>query len=196
MNYLMVNISTLLLVSTFGVFISLSLKRPLRWLSASVLIVLSVTIPVAGSNAWLWINGAAGELSIVTLLLLSSFTLRSLAGWNLIKPQVRVQLYFLVLLTGCMLYPATLGLSQFDPYSLGYGLELSLLLLSLSTLYWLFKQQQIAIILFLVVAASEAGLLSSLNTWDYLLDPLLWLFSPVILTSLIIDGLRRSKTAA
>lgn len=196
MNTLMMNISTLLIVAAGGVFIGLQFNRPLRWLSVSCLILLSVTIPVAGSNTWLWINGAVGELSIVSLLFLTGFVLRSLVGWNLIESQTRVYVYFLILLTGSMLYPATLGLSQFDPYSLGYGLDLSLLLLSLSILYWIFKQYQIAIILLLVVAAGETGLLSSLNTWDYLVDPLLWILSPVILIIMFVGGLRRSKTAA
>ncbi|MGB5767950.1 MAG: hypothetical protein WBM38_14550 [Arenicellales bacterium] len=196
MNTLMMNISTLLIVAAGGVFIGLQFNRPLRWLSVSCLILLSVTIPVAGSNTWLWINGAVGELSIVSLLFLTGFVLRSLVGWNLIESQTRVYVYFLILLTGSMLYPATLGLSQFDPYSLGYGLDLSLLLLSLSILYWIFKQYQIAIILLLVVAAGETGLLSSLNTWDYLVDPLLWILSPVILIIMFVGSLRRSKTAA
>ena len=196
MNALMMNISTLLIVAACGVLIGLPFNKPIRWLSVSCLILLSVTIPVTGSNAWLWINGAVGELSIVSLLFLTGFVLRSLVGCSLIESQTRVNLYFLILLTGSMLYPATLGLSQFDPYSLGYDVGMTLLLLSLSILYWIFKQQQVAIILLLVVAAGEAGLLSSLNTWDYLVDPLLWICSPVILIIMFVGGLRQSKTAA
>lgn len=196
MSQLMMNFSTLLIVVACGVLLSVPATRPLRWVSVFCLILLSVTVPVAGSNAWLWINGAVGELSLVTLILLTGFIMRSLVGWNLIEPRTRIYLYFLVLLTGSMLYPATLGLSQFDPYTLGYGLELSLLLLSLSILYWIFKQQQLALILLLVTAARETGLLSSPNTWDYLIDPLLWLLSPVILIIIFIGGLRRSKKTA
>ena len=196
MNQLVMNFSTLLVVAASAALISLSAKRPLRWVSVACLILLSVSIPVAGSNAWLWINGAVGELSIVTLFLLTGFVLRSLVGWNLIELKSRVYLYFLVLLTGSMLYPATLGLSQFDPYTLGYGLDLSLLLLSLSMLYWIFKQQQVAIVLLLVVAARESGFFSSPNTWDYLIDPLLWLLSPVILIIIFIGGLKHSKKTA
>jgi len=196
MNQLMMNISTLLIVVACGAFISLRFSKSLRWISVACLLLLSVTIPVVGSNAWLWINGAVGELSIVTLLLLTAFVLRSLIGWNIIESQSRVYLYFLVLLTGSMLYPATLGLSQFDPYTLGYGLDLSLLLLSLSMLYWIFKQQQVAIVLLLVVAARESGFFSSPNTWDYLIDPLLWLLSPVILIIIFIGGLKHSKKTA
>ncbi len=42
-------------------------------------------------------------------------------------------------------------------------------------------------ILLTVVAAGEAGILSSFNGWDYFIDPLLWLFSPVLLIILLIE---------
>ena len=192
MSHLMVNISTLLILLACGAWFSLLLKKQHRWPAVACLILLSVIIPVAGSNTWLWINGAAGELSIVTLILLTGFILQNLTGWHLLESRTRGHLYLLVLLTGFLLFPATLGLTQFDPYSLGYTFELSLLLLSLSILYWIFQQRQLAIILLVVVAADETGVLSSNNTWDYLLDPLLWLFSPVML---IVMYAGRRKTA-
>lgn len=192
MNYLIMNISTLLIVASCGVFISLFFNRALRWIAVIILIMLSVLFPVAGSNLWLWINGAAGELSIVTMILLTVFAVRGLTGCSLLEIPARTHLSVLILLTGFLLYPATLGVSPFDPYSLGYGFELSLLLLSLSILYWVFRQQGVAFILLCVVAAREIGILSSVNAWDYLIDPLLWLFSPAIL---IILSTGRRKTA-
>jgi len=195
MSNLMINISTLLIVAACGAWQSLLLKRQHRWLAVACIILLSVIVPVAGSSPWLWINGAAGELSITTLILLTGFTLRNLTDWSLLKSRTRDHLYLLVLLLGGLLFPSTLGLTQFDPYSLGYSFELSLLLLSLSILYWIFQQRQLAIILLIVVAADEIGILSSHNTWDYLIDPLLWLFSPVLLI-IIYASRRRSSSAA
>ena len=193
MNYLMMNISTLLIVAACGVLISLFFNTALRWMAVLALTILSVFIPVAGSNPWLWINGAVGEISIVTMILLIVFVVRGLAGYSLLETRARTHLSILILLTGFILYPATLGLTQFDPYSLGYGFELSLLLLSLSILYWIFRQQEVALILLFVVAAREIGILSSVNVWDYLIDPLLWLFSPAILIILSIDRRRAAK---
>lgn len=193
MSHLMVNFNTLLIILAFGTFISSPFKRMLRWGVVTGLLILSVSIPVAGSNPWLWINGAVGELSILTVVLLTLFILRKLAGMHLVECRTRVHLYFLVLLMGFLLYPATLGLSQFDPYALGYGVQLSLLVLSLATLYWVFQQRQVAVLLLIVVAASEIGLLTSLNSWDYLIDPLLWLFTPAILIVMYFNGRGQAK---
>lgn len=196
MNHLMLNFSTLLIISACATFISLRLNRGFRWVAVPGLIVLSLIIPVEGGNAWLWISGAVGELSVLTILLLTGFILRSLPGWRLFDARTRGHLYLLVLITGFLLYPATLGLSQFDPYTLGYGFELSLLLLSLSILYWVFNQQQVAIVLVFVVAAGETGILTSHNSWDYLIDPLLWLFTPVLLIIMVISSQRPKKVPA
>jgi len=158
----------------------------------TIVIILSLVIPLVDSNPWLWMNGATGELSITSLILLAGFVLQKLAGHTILSSSTRRQLYFLILLTGSLLFPATLGLTQFDPYVFGYGFELSLLLLSLSILYWILKKQQLSMILLIVVAASVAGISSSQNTWDYFIDPILWLFSPILLINLLIHKKRTS----
>ena len=184
---IVMNISTaFILISLSAWFSSLITQQAKwRWLVVAVVIILSLIIPVVDSNIWLWINGAVGELSIVSLILLAGFILWKLAGWSLLSSSTRLHIYFLILLAGVLLFPATLGLTQFDPYAFGYSFELSLLLLSLSILYWTFNQRQMSIILLMVVAVDKAGILSSINSWDYLIDPLLWLFSPVMLIILL-----------
>ena len=116
------------------------------------------------------------------------FIIRKLTGFSLTGIYTRVNIYFLIFIAGLLLFPATLGLTQFDPYSLGYRFELSLFLLVLSILYWILQQRQLAIILLIIVAANETGILSSNNTWDYLIDPLLWIISPVMLVAMYIGG--------
>ncbi len=192
MSHLMMNIGTLLIVAAFGVQLSLLLKPPYRWLAMACLVLLSVILPVAGTKPWLWINGAVGELSVVTMILLTGFILRNLTGFSLTGSYTRVHIYLVIFIAGLLLFPATLGLTQFDPYSLGYSFELSLLLLALSIFYWLFQQRHLAVILLIVVAADEIGILSSNNSWDYLIDPLLWIISPVMLV--IMYAARRTST--
>ncbi len=192
MNGILMNFSTALIIFSLGALLATIITRHIlwRWLVAAVVIVLSLIIPVADSNTWLWINGAAGELSVVSMILLSAFILRKMAVRDLLLPSTRIHLYIFILLTGALLYPATLGLMQFDPYALGYSFGLSILLLSISILFWIFKQQQMAVILLFVVAAKEAGFLTSLNAWDSLIDPLLWLFSPILLAVLLLEQRR------
>jgi hypothetical protein len=193
MASLMINISTMLIITacTSAFLLTLPMKR--RWLIVLAVVFFSL-VPVAGSSLWLWISGAVGELSIVTILVLIAFIVRSLTSGNLLETRSRQQLYFLILIAGFLLYPASLGLSMFDPYTLGFGFELSLFLLVVSMIYWLLKYRQLAVILLIVVAAVAAGILTSANTWDYLIDPLLWLFSPVLLIILEIKQRRSIAT--
>jgi hypothetical protein len=188
MNHVLVNISTLLIVAASAVQLSFLFKPLYRLLAVTCLILLSVILPVAGSNPWKWINGAIGELSIMTMILLAGFIIRKLTGFSLTGFNTRLHIYLLIFIAGLLLFPATLGLTQFDPYSLGYRFELSLFLLVLSILYWILQQRQLAIILLIIVAANETGILSSNNTWDYLIDPLLWIASPVMLVAMYIGG--------
>lgn len=193
MASLMINISTMLIITacTSAFLLTLPMKR--RWLIVLAVVFFSL-VPVAGSSLWLWISGAVGELSIVSILVLIAFIVRSLTSGNLLETRSRQQLYFLILIAGFLLYPASLGLSMFDPYTLGFGFELSLFLLVVSMIYWLLKYRQLAVILLIVVAAVAAGILTSANTWDYLIDPLLWLFSPVLLIILEIKQRRSVAT--
>ena len=189
MTNVMVNISTLLIITACASIISFRL--PTKWRLMVIFPVLFLSfIPVAGSSLWLWMSGAVGELSIVTALILTAFILRSFSSRSLLETNSRQQLYYLILIAGFLLYPASLGLSTFDPYVLGFGFELSLALLALSIIYWVLKFRQVAVVLLLVVAAESAGLLISSNTWDYLIDPLLWLFTPVLLIILEMDRRR------
>ncbi|MCK5360943.1 MAG: hypothetical protein KAJ95_09980 [Gammaproteobacteria bacterium] len=189
---LLVNISTLLIITACASAFTLSLSKKWRWVIVLCLILLSL-IPVAGSSLWLWISGATGQLSIVSLLVLFAFIVRSLTSGNLLETRSRQQLYYLILLAGLLLYPASLGLAMYDPYTLGFGIELSLFLLLLSMIYWFLKYRQLAVIILIVVAAESAGVLTSANTWDYFIDPLLWLFSPVLL---IILEIRQRRSVA
>jgi hypothetical protein len=191
----MVNISTLLIITACASVFSFSLPMKWRWIPVLSILLLSL-IPVAGSNLWFWLSGAVGELSIVTVILLTSFILRRLTAWSLLETGTRQHLYYLLLAAGVLLYPATLGLSMFDPYTLGFGFELSLGLLILSIFYWILNVRQVAVVLLLVVAAEAAGVLISGNTWDYLIDPLLWLFTPSLLISMEVGRRRKVSEKA
>jgi hypothetical protein len=193
MASLMTNISTLLIIMACASVFSLFLPMKRRWAIVLPVVFFSL-LPLAGSSLWLWISGAVGELSIVTVLLLTAFTVRSLSPGILLETNSRQQLYYLVLISGFLLYPASLGLSMFDPYILGFGFELSLFLLLLSIIYWLLKFHQVAMVLLIVVAAEAAGVLMSANTWYYFFDPLLCLFTPVLL--IILEIKRRRSISA
>ena len=192
LNSLFLSASALLIIVAFAVSVFSMLSMRWRWFGIFIVLLLSL-VPFGENSLYDWLKGATGELSILTLFLLTGFIIRHLAGWEVISFHTRHHLYFFILLTGFLLYPATLGLSAFDPYSAGFDIVLSLLLLALSLLYWILKQRQFAVILLSVVAAWKLGIMSSLNAWDYLLDPLLWLASPVLLGMMYVSGRKSTQ---
>jgi hypothetical protein len=176
----MSDISVLLLLLAAGVVLAGARDSHWRWLLLPLPLLLA-WLPLAGSSGWLWLEGLLGDLSITTLLLLASFISRRLLDQPLFDRREAIALYGLLLVAGLILYPATLGLTQGDPYRFGFTTALPLLLLLLAALFWYCRLTATALLLCSIVLAGEGGLLSSRNSWDYLLDPLVWLAAPVML---------------
>lgn len=143
-------------------------------LCAAVLAVLFVPldgIPVAG-----YLRGLAGDLSVTTLLLLSSSVVAFAFGPKLHHRRELTALAAFVLSGAAFLYPMALGLTSFDPYALGYAARVHIFLLGLAPValiaWWRGRLLLLLSILF-ALAAYRFNLLESRNLWDYLLDP--WL---------------------
>ena len=130
----------------------------------------------AGTSLASYFRGVGGELSVTTLLLVSSSISAFAFG---LKPPGRQELETLatfVLLAGAFLYPMSLGLTSFDPYALGYPERVRALLLALApvAVYASLRGRFLLLLaLALAVVAHRFELLESGNLWDYLLDP--WL---------------------
>ncbi len=147
----------------------------------AVLVFITSFIPVEGYSVSLYLRGLFNDLSITSLCLLLVF---------LYHPQVphsqSRSVFVLSALAGIVLYPFALGYSPVDPYAWGYlnqshGLTIPLTviaLLLLLTAYAFIKQNTLLLTcIFLSITAWQLNLLESRNIWDYLLDPLLWLYS-------------------
>ncbi|MDT4881424.1 hypothetical protein FQZ97_1172840 [compost metagenome] len=80
-------------------------------------------------------------------------------------------------LLALVLYPATLGLSDLDPYRLGYSPRPMLIFFALLTLGLFYLRNSLAVVMLSsATLAFIAGIKPSQNYWDYLIDPLLGLF--------------------
>ena len=172
-------LSGLLLLS--GIAASLVRGEPVRKLAGMVIFLLLAFIPLGETNAWLWFKGLIGSLSVVSIALLLNFLVTSLTGKELLDIASRRSLFGFILVAGLVLYPATLGLILLDPYQSGYGMMIALIVLAVALVAWFTGRQAAAVVLALVVLADQAAMTDSLNTWDYLVDPLVWLASPVML---------------
>lgn len=176
-------IPALLTVILLAAALSLSLpfiappRRP--W---SLFLILLIFIPLDGTSIATWIFGAFGVLSLPTLALLTSFIIHKLGGPILFTPGDRKFILLSALITGLLLYPATLGLTGIDPYALGYHSSLLFGLLCTALLIaWFRNAHRLCLLYSLALTASLLGLYESSNILDALLDPFLFLYAALSL---------------
>ena len=130
-------------------------------------------VPVGDLLAVEYLRGVFGDLSIVTQMLLAAFVVGR-------APERRQlgAIMGLALASAVFLYPATLGLTVFDPYALGYtSLAFAAVLAAITLVAWYLGFEWLAACLLVAVASKVAGVLESRNLWDYLVDPLLALYA-------------------
>ena len=153
---------------------------------------LIAAIPLHQISLTMAIRGVTGDLSIVTVYWLScAAAARIAAGVPAIAPaQARAAMVTLSI-AALILYPATLGLTQWDPYRLGYGMSLPLICAATIVLLQVLRQGFTASALSLALLAYAGRLLESDNLWDYLLDPWLASYALVSLISMQVGNHRR-----
>ena len=150
-------------------------------LRLALLIALAVllVIPFSGTRPVEALRALTGDLSITTLMLLIAASRCRIC--NLPSPprsQTR-NLLLLVVVAAVFLYPAGLGIGQWDPYRLGYGSTLPLLVALVVPVALLLRQYLIATIVAAALLAYGLRLLESENLWDYLLDPWLTVYAVI-----------------
>jgi hypothetical protein len=142
---------------------------PLAYLLSAAIIVLPL------SN-WLLIEFSRGlltDLSLASLLMLGTYLLSIL---KVKRPINDMSLNLVILLFAILLYPASMGLGMFDPYSLGFASHVYydyfvLGIAAMGILAAYIGYQQLAIWLTLSCIAHGLQVYESSNLWNYLLDP-------------------------
>ena len=127
-------------------------------------------IPFGAMPFAAYLRGMTGDLSITTLVLLCLVMLRPWCG--AVQAGHRLALPGLIALVSIAFYPMALGVGAYDPYQLGYGnwlFVVVLLLLSLVT--WFRGYAMITLCIALGTLAWAVGWYESDNLWDYLIDP-------------------------
>lgn len=122
------------------------------------------------------------DLAITTLLWLAWCTATRLRITQPLSSRHHLQLASCFAVMALFLYPATLGLSQIDPYRLGFS-PLPLLLATWLLCIWLWMEgnRLTCGLITLATAAFLGGMKSSSNYWDYLIDPILGVYCLVYL---------------
>lgn len=192
------------LFSATLLWVALCVKLTRRWLPQKalwVLIAVAIGLSVVPFNGLLvgsYIFSLTSWLSVPTVLLLIAMLVFSCIDRNTNKAskywysgsqQRPVILFFLI--GGALLLPMAGGLGMFDPYRLGFaGTPLSWLL-PLYLLIWslgcVIRRWYLLLVLILAsVLAYYLKVLPSLNLWDYLIDPLIVIYSLLAIMKLIV----------
>jgi hypothetical protein len=140
-------------------------------------------LPVAGL-----LRGVVGDLSLTTLVLLLRGLRRDIRGGDPADARTTFALQGLVVVAGAALYPLALGLGAWDPYRLGYGdpwLLATLLAVALAAL--VLDVPFVTFAIALGVQAWALGAYESHNLWDYLIDPLVFVWAA---SALLLRGAR------
>ena len=158
------------------------LSPPLRGLLLAAVLAL-VTLPIGEfSFAVAW-RGAAGDLSIITLCwLVCAATDRIRPGSTpLADDRQRLFAAAAIVAAAVFLYPAGMGLSQWDPYRLGYGFSLLGATLAVAVAAYYLRQQFTLLALAAALGGYALLALESRNLWDYLIDPAIAFYALAVL---------------
>jgi hypothetical protein len=148
--------------------------RRFPWLPTAAL-TLSL-LPVGELTLGRWIHSFTGFLSLPLVTLLAWYSVKPMliqSATDGARDQTMYRRYWwLMAIVGCLYFPASLGLGNFDPHALGWQpdfvwipIGISIVMLSLGD-YWL------AGIFAASMLAWQYKLLGSSNGWSYLLDPI------------------------
>ncbi len=144
--------------------------------------VATLYIPVANNaNILMVLAGESNGFSIATFLVLIVFIIRNFLYLKTSSVITKPFALFVVIL-GCLLYLSAFGFIGFDLYGLGYipPWYFLVVFVVLDVVIW-FKSPLNAWIWLLALIAYYFGLQLSTNLWDYLFDPILWIFSFIAL---------------
>jgi hypothetical protein len=148
-------------------------------------------IPLAG-----YLRSLIGDVSITTLVLVFLFCISRLSGKDVYKPQSFLALMAVVAAAGVFLYPFALGLTSFDPYSLGYHSTLfAAFLFCVAFAAWYLGFYLVQFCIIFAVSGFLLNINESRNMWDYLIDPLIVMYALFWLPVTIIQKRRKDMIA-
>jgi hypothetical protein len=145
-----------------------------RWLAMGVFATIMLLPFWHGLSAAAVVRGHIGDLSVTTVLLL---LLASLSGTAAIDRRSRRFVLAAALCGGLALYPLSLGQFPYDPYVWGYSPQWMLLAIGVIIATIARRYPVASCMLALPLLGYGLNLEESPNLWDYLLDPLLVLYS-------------------
>lgn len=177
-------ISLLLAASILRVFLFFKVKKQVAILIALLVFALSY-LSISGDSINFYLRGIFNDISISSYILLGYYFISSGTTASVNKNNT-LPVFYLAALVGLFFYPAALGLGAIDPYSWGFinkahahYSSLIFIVCLAGLMYFSFLKQYNLLLLCLVLStlAYQSGILESQNLWDYLLDPLIFIYA-------------------
>jgi hypothetical protein len=138
----------------------------------------AVVIPVEGMPLGRWLHGIDGGLSIPFLAALVDRAVETWRARPLLDRPARAATGWFGLACGLALYPAALGLGDFDPYVLGWTSPMVMLAAAAVAALLIVRGNRFGYVLLVAGLLWQLDVLESENAWDYLVDPIYFLLSP------------------
>ncbi len=126
-------------------------------------------LPMGPATPATFFLGTVGPVSAATLVFAAGYLCAAI-----MKQQYRISRALLtcLIITGAVFYPLTFGLSNFDPYDLGYrGLTVPALMFAFVLVGWSARAIDIQLWIALAALLYMIGAYDSNNLWDYLIFP-------------------------
>ena len=177
----------------FLILPSFGLNRGCRIALLLALLAISF-LPLGGLSLAVYLRSHIDDLAITSLVFMGWGCLRRL---GMLPPAQHGQTRVLILFAAMalVLYPATMGLSDLDPYRLGYSPRPLLIFVALLTFGLFYLRNYLAVVMLAgATLAFVLGTKPSHNYWDYLVDPLLGLYCCLALLKLAARRVYRRLT--
>jgi hypothetical protein len=157
---------------------------------------LAMLIPVHGLSLFMYVWSIISDLSLTSKTYLVAWLLYRLGGPVVMDMKEVGKVMRGITIIGLLFYPLSLGLSSFDPYSTGYSASILIVLTVVLLVYGMRKGYLVlSASMLLALWAYLLGLMESDNLFDYLLDPMLFLYAAGFTCVTLLRNLKAIKTA-
>ena len=189
-------LDTALLSSMIVLWIGRRFELGAVYLSFGAAIAALVTlIPVHGLSLFMYAWSIIGDLSLTSKTYLVAWLLYRLGGPVVTDMTEVGKVMRAITIIGLVFYPLSLGLTPFDPYSTGYSASILIVLTVILLVYGMRKGYLVlSASMLLALWAYLLGLMESDNLFDYLLDPMLFLYAAGFTCVTLLRNLKAIKT--
>ncbi|PBQ13674.1 hypothetical protein CCL09_23430 [Pseudomonas congelans] len=167
------------LAFAWTLFVLLAPLTASLWWRCGLLAAVSLlsVISIDGLSMASYARSLTDDLAISSLALLGWLTLQRLGVLQPLAAPRRGVVLLVFAALALTLYPATLGLTYFDPYRWGYNPRPMIIIVAVIALgLVLMRNALAAVMLSAATLAFTFRIKPSENYWDYLIDPLLGLY--------------------